>query len=129
MTTTTERPTAPTADLARQYTHEVIERLSSPDPVELFDTLGKLYAESTPQHKADGYPQQARILAAILDRHVNPFTVVNAMDACEKISQLTTGHCVTNLYNCPNTEAMRAFHLDAERQNLAEAVRALGGMR
>ena len=130
MTATVYRPRNTTApDTARQYTHEVIELLSQPEPVDLADTLVKLYAESTPQHREDGYPQQTRILAAILDRHVNPFTVVTAMDACEKIGQLTTGHCVTDLYGCPNTDTMRAFHLDAEHQNLTEAVLALGGLR
>ena len=130
MTATVYRPRTTTApDTAKQYTHEVIERLSQPARVDLPDTLRKLWDESTPQHRKDGYPQQTRILAAILDRHVNPFTVVTAMDACEKLSQLHRGECLTVLYGCSNTDTMRDFHRDAEEQNLAEAVLALGGMR
>lgn len=118
-------PTKPTLE-------EVIEFLSAPAPqgLDVSDLLVRTWAESTPDDADDSYARQARILAAILDRHVNAFVVTEAMIACANISRLEGGHDVGVVYlGSPNTDEARDSWLDYERQNLTLSAHTLGGGR
>lgn len=109
-------------------TVQVISFLSQPTAVDVSDTLVRLWAESTPEDADNGYAQQGRVLAAILNRHVNPFVVVDAMEACANLSKLEGGHDVGVLYEgWANTETNRQNWLAVEQENLAIAARLLGG--
>ncbi|KQN99663.1 hypothetical protein ASF21_12710 [Arthrobacter sp. Leaf234] len=127
--TTIESRTGQGATLNETSTAQVIQFLSQTSNVDVSDTLVALWAESTPVDADNGYAQQARILAAILDRHVNAFTVSDAMEAVGKIWALEHGACVTELYGHPNTDHARDRWLRVEQENLTIAALALGGTR
>ncbi len=126
--------TAETADrnaqaAANQATNQTICYLSSPARVDVSGLLGRVWAESTEEQAEDGYVQQSRIVAAILDRHVNPFTVCTAMEAISAIHDLENGGDLTVMYGVPNTDENRDYWLDYERQNLTFAAMQLWGNR
>lgn len=128
--TTTESRTGQGATLNGPSHLEVIQFLTQPTPVDVSDTLVRLWAESTPVDAENGYAQQARILAAILDRPVNPFVVQDAMEAAAALWKLGQGWDLNLLYDgWANTEANRQNWLAVESENLAIAVRELGGTR
>jgi hypothetical protein len=118
-----------TTALPEINTAQVISFLTDPTSVDVSDTLVRLWAESTEEDADNGYAQQARILAAILDRHVNQYEVSNAMEACAAISYLEGGGDVQLRYGCANTENNRSGWLDIWSENLAIAARVLGGNR
>lgn len=128
-TTTQESREQQLPTLNGTSTLQVISFLSQPTPVDVSDTLVHLWAGSTPEDADNGYVQQARILAAILGRTVNPFTMSDAMEACAAIHKLQAGDCLVSMYGCANTDQNRDRWLDYEQQNLTIAALALGGNR
>ncbi|MGV0109802.1 hypothetical protein [Arthrobacter sp. CP30] len=110
-------------------TAQVVSFLSQPTNADTSDVLVQLWANSTPEDADNGYSKQARILAAVLDRNVNPFVVSDAMEAVATLHRLQAGDCLVNMYGVPNTDQNRDSWLDHEQQNLTTAVVALGGNR
>lgn len=95
--------------------------------IDVSDLLVRVWAESTPDDADRGYDRQARILAAVLDRHVNVFVVVEAMTACANLSKLAGGHDVGVIYEgSPNTDEARDDWTDYEQQNLTVSAHTLG---
>lgn len=115
------------ATLNGPSTLQVIQFLSQPTSVALVELLPQLWAEATPEDAENGYSQQARILAAILNRHVNAFAVSDAMEACAAISRIQAGNCLVEMYGVANTDQNRDRCLDDEQMNLNVAATALGG--
>lgn len=128
--TTTKGRDSYISTLPETSIYQVIDLLSQPTPVDVSDTLVYLWADSTEEHAENGYVQQARILAAILDREVNRYDVANAMEACANISHLERGGDVSLISDgFANTEENRAGWLATWSENLAVYAHAIGGIR
>jgi hypothetical protein len=118
-----------TTALPEINTAQVISFLTDPTSVDVSDTLVRLWAESTPSDAENGYAQQARILAALLSRHINTFAMSDAMEACAAIYRIQAGNCLEAMYGSPNTDEERDRWLAYEQMNLTTSALALGGIR